>query len=102
MDLYKRKRHEWVRQSKIKASNDGFQSFSELEQNKEEGGQRGGGGGGGGVEAGKTPLQLARERHAAKRAGRGGSGAGRGGGRPGNRHATGANGEGATAATAST
>ncbi|KAI7347272.1 PLP-dependent transferase [Hortaea werneckii] len=106
MDLYKRKRHEWVRQSKIKASNHGFQSFSELEQNKEEGGQRGGarggGGGGGGGEAGKTPLQLARERHAAKRAGRGGSGAGRGGGRPGSRHATGANGEGATAATAST
>ncbi|KAI7117577.1 PLP-dependent transferase, partial [Hortaea werneckii] len=102
MDLYKRKRHEWVRQSKIKASNDGFQSFSELEQNKEEGGQRAAGGGGAGGGAGKTPLQLARERHAAKRAGRGGSGAGRGDGRPGSRPATGANGEGATAATAST
>lgn len=34
MDLYKRKRPEWVRQSKIKASNDGFQSFSELDKNK--------------------------------------------------------------------
>ncbi|KAK5125116.1 hypothetical protein LTR85_000791 [Meristemomyces frigidus] len=55
MDIYKRKRAEWIRQSKVKASNDGFQSFSELDLNKKEGGV-------------KTPLQLARERHAAKRA----------------------------------
>lgn len=52
MDLYKRKRRDWIRQSKIKASNDGFQSFSELEINKEKD-----------ITA-KTPLQLARERHA--------------------------------------
>ena len=51
MDLYKRRRGDWVRQSKIKASNDGFQSFSELDLNKEKG-----------VTA-KTPLQIARERH---------------------------------------
>ena len=52
MDLYKRKRGDWIRQSKIKASNDGFQSFSELEINKDKD-----------VTA-KTPLQLARQRHA--------------------------------------
>ncbi|KAF2214445.1 hypothetical protein CERZMDRAFT_110750 [Cercospora zeae-maydis SCOH1-5] len=53
MDIYKRKRHEWVRQSRIKASNDGFQAFSEIEARKE------------GVR--KTPLQIARERHAQKK-----------------------------------
>lgn len=81
MDIYKRKRHEWIRQSKIKASNDGFQSFSELELNKKEGG------------AGKTPLQLAREKHAAKKAreGRGGGGAG---GKPGNGRTSATNGNG--------
>ena len=52
MDIYKRRRGEWVRQSKIKASNDGFQSFSELDQNKDKDGSA------------KTPLQAARERHA--------------------------------------
>jgi nucleolar protein 9 len=52
MDLYKRRRNDWIRQSKIKASNDGFQSFSELDQNKDEEG------------APKTPIELARERHA--------------------------------------
>ena len=52
MDLYKRRRGDWIHQSKVKASNDGFQSFSELDINKEKG-----------VTA-KTPLQLARERHA--------------------------------------
>lgn len=52
MDLYKRRRGDWIRQSKIKASNDGFQSFSELEINKDKD-----------ITA-KTPLQLARERHA--------------------------------------
>ncbi|KAM3422247.1 hypothetical protein BST61_g2612 [Cercospora zeina] len=54
MDIYKRKRHEWVRQSRIKASNDGFQAFSEIEARKEEGTR-------------KTPLQMARERHAQKK-----------------------------------
>lgn len=52
MDIYKRRRAEWIRQSKAKASNDGFQSFSELDDHKEPGGEA------------KTPLQLARERHA--------------------------------------
>lgn len=55
MDIYKRQRSEWIRQSKVKASNDGFQSFSELDLNKSQGGV-------------KTPLQLAREKHAAKKA----------------------------------
>lgn len=54
MDIYKRRRHEWIRQSKLKASNDGFQSFSELDQKK--------------TEARKTPLQMARERHAKNKA----------------------------------
>ena len=52
MDLYKRRRSDWIRQSKMKASNDGFQSFSELDLNKEKDGTP------------KTPIQLARERHA--------------------------------------
>lgn len=56
MDIYKRRRPEWIRQSRIKASNDGFQAFSEIEQRKTEGGAR------------KTPLQLARERHAQAKA----------------------------------
>ena len=51
MDIYKRRRQEWVRQSRIKASNDGFQAFSEIEAKQETG-------------ARKTPLQMARERHA--------------------------------------
>ncbi|KXT03813.1 hypothetical protein AC578_713 [Pseudocercospora eumusae] len=55
MDIYKRRRQEWIRQSKLKASNDGFQSFSELDQKKNEGTR-------------KTPLQLARERHAKNKA----------------------------------
>ncbi|GAB7352160.1 hypothetical protein MBLNU459_g2643t2 [Dothideomycetes sp. NU459] len=77
MDIYKRKRQEWIRQSKIKASNDGFQSLSELDVNKDKN-----------QNAGKSAIQLARERHAAKKAGRGGHG--------GPSHATGAN---ATAAS---
>lgn len=56
MDIYKRKRQEWIRQSKIKASNDGFQSFSELDARKK----------GDGVQ--KTPLQIARERHVREKA----------------------------------
>jgi nucleolar protein 9 len=52
MDLYKRRRTDWIRQSKVKASNDGFQSFSELDESKGPEGKP------------KTPLELARERHA--------------------------------------
>jgi len=55
MDLYKRRRGEWVKQSKNKASNDGFQDFSELDKKKADGGRR------------KTPLELARERHMANK-----------------------------------
>ena len=58
MDMYKRKRPEWIRQSQNKASNDGFQTFSELDSNQVEAGE---------VKP-KTPLQLARERHSAKKA----------------------------------
>lgn len=65
MDMYKRRRGDWVRQSKNKASNDGFQSFSELEDVKKNGAL-------GSVEAPpqkkKSPLELARERHAKKKA----------------------------------
>ncbi|CAK3964884.1 PLP-dependent transferase [Lecanosticta acicola] len=56
MDIYKRRRPEWIRQSKMKASNDGFQSFSELDAKTDTDGSK------------KTPLQLARERHAANKA----------------------------------
>lgn len=65
MDLYKRRRGEWVKQSKIKASNDGFQSFSEVDTNlnnstkahdKKADGEK------------KSAIQLARERHAANKA----------------------------------
>ena len=55
MDLYKRRRGDWIQQSKMKASNDGFQSFSELDQAKDDGSK-------------KTPLELARERHVKKSA----------------------------------
>jgi hypothetical protein len=67
MDMYKRRRGDWVRQSKNKASNDGFQSFSELEDVKKNGAV-------GSVETAapaqkkKSPLELARERHAKKKA----------------------------------
>nr|OQO18346.1 hypothetical protein B0A51_15504 [Rachicladosporium sp. CCFEE 5018] len=56
MDLYKRRRLDWIRQSKNKASNDGFQSFEEIE------------GGVDAVAAAKTPLQMARERHVKNKA----------------------------------
>lgn len=59
MDMYKRRRADWVKQSKMKASNDGFQSFSELDKR------------GGSMEQEapkKTALQLARERHVAEKA----------------------------------
>jgi nucleolar protein 9 len=51
MDMYKRKRPDWVRQSRLKASNDGFQAFSEIDAKET-----------------KTPLQAARERHAQAKA----------------------------------
>jgi hypothetical protein len=57
MDMYKRRRADWVRQSKNKASNDGFQSFSELEDVKNDGAAKK-----------KSPLELARERHAKNKA----------------------------------
>lgn len=60
MDLYKRRRGDWVRQSKNKASNDGFQSFSELEDVKANGTAT--------QYKKKSPLELARERHAKNKA----------------------------------
>ena len=56
MDLYKRRRQDWVRQSKIKASNDGFQSFAELDEVKTEGAV---GGVGEPVEVKKSPIEVA-------------------------------------------
>ena len=76
MDLYKRRRNEWIVQSKIKASNDGFQSFAELDKNKKQmesqqapGPPQEGSASHGQAEDsnGKTRLQLARERHAARK-----------------------------------
>jgi hypothetical protein len=60
MDMYKRRRGDWVRQSKNKASNDGFQSFSELEDIKSNGTTT--------QYKKKSPLELARERHAKNKA----------------------------------
>ncbi|KAK3698037.1 Glutamate decarboxylase 2 [Vermiconidia calcicola] len=51
MDLYKRRRADWIKQSKMKASNDGFQSFAELDTQQ------------GQESVKKTPIQLARERN---------------------------------------
>lgn len=65
MDIYKRRRPEWVRYSKIKASNDGFQSFSELDASTASGPN-----GAAPNTPQKTPLQLARERHAREKANR--------------------------------
>ncbi|KAK5107210.1 hypothetical protein LTR62_001617 [Meristemomyces frigidus] len=91
MDLYKRRRGDWIKQSKEKASNDGFQSFAELDRVKKEGG-------GSVTEVGtgtpKTALQLARERHArgreekTRREKRGMTGAGNGPGTGSNSTAT--------------
>ncbi|KAH9828215.1 PLP-dependent transferase [Teratosphaeria destructans] len=72
MDLYKRRRQDWVKQSRVKASNDGFQSFSEIDKGKKLNGQaakepaKGGSAVTNGVK--KTPLELARERHAKRKA----------------------------------
>lgn len=60
MDMYKRRRGDWVRQSKVKASNDGFQSFSELEDVKNNGTEV--------PYKKKTALELARERHVKNKA----------------------------------
>ncbi|TKX24630.1 nucleolar protein-3 [Elsinoe australis] len=77
MDLYKRRRPEWVMQSRNKASNDGFQSFEELDLNKKKMEGVAGSGNGKGVDVvqdgkqdgvkEKTPLEKARERHFKKK-----------------------------------
>jgi hypothetical protein len=84
MDLYKRRRGEWVKQSKNKASNDGFQSFSEVDTNLKAANagerhadkktyhaqQQAANAAGGAASAGgekKSAIQLARERHAANK-----------------------------------
>ncbi|KAK1824989.1 Glutamate decarboxylase 2 [Friedmanniomyces endolithicus] len=65
MDIYKRRRGEWIKQSKVKASNDGFQSFAEIDAKEKGDGKEG--------EAAapaagnKTALELARERHVRKK-----------------------------------
>jgi nucleolar protein 9 len=81
MDVYQRRRPAWVRYSKIKASNDGFQSFSELDQqtttttdsaratpahvsSSSVAGTPTANGAVGEIGVFKTPLQMARERHA--------------------------------------
>lgn len=109
MDLYKRRRGEWVKQSRVKASNDGFQSFSEVDANltagkqkpdegKRENGHSGAGNAQQNGERKKSGIQLARERHAAnkakseqarQRAAAGGSS--RAGAASSSKHATGAN-----------
>lgn len=63
MDMYKRRRGDWVRQSQNKASNDGFQTFEEVD-----GGASGNGNGGKGEGVKKSPLQAARERHVREKA----------------------------------
>lgn len=87
MDVYKRRRAEWVHMSRVKASNDGFQSFSELEDAKrrgrrEEERERNAGEGKDGAGAGrkKSALELARERHVRNKAARAKKVAGAGGG----------------------
>jgi nucleolar protein 9 len=76
MDVYQRRRPAWVRYSKIKASNDGFQSFSELDRTTTTIDSAGAtpvhqhppssssGTPNGEITVLKTPLQMARERHA--------------------------------------
>jgi nucleolar protein 9 len=82
MDVYQRRRPAWVRYSKIKASNDGFQSFSELDRThtttdsagatpvyqQRPPSSSGGTTTNGEVTVLKTPLQMARERHARNKA----------------------------------
>ncbi|TKA65453.1 hypothetical protein B0A55_09671 [Friedmanniomyces simplex] len=61
MDVYKRRRGEWIKQSKVKASNDGFQSFAEIDGKEK--GVVDGESGTAATTTGKTALELARERH---------------------------------------
>lgn len=61
MDLYKRRRSEWVKHSNAKAGNDGFQAFPDLRTQREN-------------QAGKTKLEVARARHAASKASKGNAG----------------------------
>ena len=68
MDLYKRRRGDWVKQSKVKASNDGFQSFAELDLNKDKTEQK--------MEKKKSAIEVARERHAKKKKDQGKGGGG--------------------------
>ncbi|CBX98006.1 Nucleolar protein 9 [Plenodomus lingam] len=60
MDLYKRKRNDWVKQSRYTAGNDGFQSFPESDGDASNSQTR----------AGKhmTAIELARQKHAAAKA----------------------------------
>ncbi|KAI9697859.1 MAG: Nucleolar protein 9 [Bogoriella megaspora] len=60
MDLYKRKRADWVRHSRNAAGNDGFQSFPDGEDGKR--------GNSAQPSPAKSKIQLARERHAASKA----------------------------------
>ncbi|KAJ4365546.1 Nucleolar protein 9 [Neocucurbitaria cava] len=64
MDLYKRKRHDWVKQSRYAAGNDGFQSFPESngDSTSPQGHNN--------HRAGKqmTAIELARQKHAASKA----------------------------------
>ena len=58
MDLYKRRRGDWVKQSRTNASNEGFQSFPESnygEMEKEKNRHL-------------TAIELARQKHAAAKA----------------------------------
>ncbi|KAF2846035.1 ARM repeat-containing protein [Plenodomus tracheiphilus IPT5] len=62
MDLYKRKRNDWVKQSRYTAGNDGFQSFPESNVDAPQNNTQN--------RAGKhmTALELARQKHAAAKA----------------------------------
>ncbi|WPG97644.1 PLP-dependent transferase [Acrodontium crateriforme] len=56
MDLFKRHGSAWTRQNKAQGTDGGFQNFSEVDKLKNE------------TPVKKTPLQLAREKHAKKKA----------------------------------
>ena len=65
MDLYKRKRNDWVKQSRYSAGNDGFQSFPESQGAAVPPGQHN--------PAGRhlTAIELARQKHAASKVAQG-------------------------------
>lgn len=67
MDLYKRRRNDWVKQSRYTAGNDGFQSFPENGEGAAAGAEHAQG------RAGKhmTAIELARQKHAAAKAAHG-------------------------------